>query len=131
MEIKKNKSEFSKYLGTTRKVESVVGSFYTFYYRSKSANEDFPLIINLRRNGTRVFTAKNGNRYMSGIKINQLGPTTKALLIQKLGGKRVISYKGLKGLLRFIRGNVRQYDVRKMRNLQAVDETKYLRYLGY
>ena len=75
--------------GPSRKLNSSVGNLYTFYYRSKTATDPSPLVLNIRRNNQRVFRAKNRKSYMGGINLNQVSDTIKALLLRKFYAKGV------------------------------------------
>ena len=116
------------FLGTTRKVESTVGSLYTFVYRSRTATDPAPLILSVRRNGSRKFRAKNGLTYMPGIALNHVSDTIKGLLIKKFHKERFITYRQLEVLKKFSPAlHYRVYDIRKVRNLHAVDASIYVR----
>jgi len=115
------------FLGTTRKVDNTVGSLYTFVYRSRTATDPAPLILSLRRNGSRRFRAKNGLTYMAGITLNLVSDTIKGLLIQKFHKQRIITYKQIQKMSKFSPSlHYRIYDVRKIRNLHVVDAGIYV-----
>jgi len=115
------------FVGTTRKLDSTVGSLYSFVYRSRTATDPAPLILSIRRNGNRRFKAKNGNTYMAGVTLNRVSDTIKGLLIQKFHKQRLITYKQLQKMKRFSPSlHYRVYDVRKIRNLHVVDADIYV-----
>ena len=115
------------YMGTTRKLESTVGSLYTFVYRSRTATDPTPIILSIRRNGSRRFKAKNGQTYMAGITLNRVSDTIKGLLIQKFANQKLITYKQLQKMKRFSPHlHYRQYNLRKVRNLHAVNSDIYV-----
>ena len=115
------------YLGTTKRIESTVGSLYTFSYRSKTATNPSPLILSVRRNGSRRFKARNGQTYMAGILLNYVSDTVKGLLIQKFANQKIITYKQLKKINRLSPHlYYRQYNLRKVRNFHAVNSDIYI-----
>tara|TARA_R110000744_G_scaffold163883_5_gene280971 strand:- start:824 stop:1228 length:405 start_codon:yes stop_codon:yes gene_type:complete len=107
-------------------VESVVGNMYTFTYKSATANEGHPVILNVRRRGgNRLFQAK-GNTYMAGITLNSLDTGSRQLIIEKLGEKRKISYSMIKRLRKVFKANYRVYNFTKMQHLSLIDIDIYL-----
>ena len=114
------------YLGTTRKLDSTVGSLYTFSYRSLTATDSSPLILNVRRGGRKIFKAKNGLRYMAGITLNGVSPTIRALLIRNFAQNSHITYKQLSNVKKVSPTLLyRVYDIRKVRNLHVVSTDIY------
>ena len=99
------------------KLDSVIGNVYTFDYlprtpdgRFKSFNDSSPLILNIRRNGKRVFTAKNGHQYMAGINLNYVSESTRTLLIRALGDRRKIAtYKQVQAISKIAKSSYRVY----------------------
>jgi len=109
------------------KIESLAGSLYTFVYTSKTARIGRPLILNVRRNGRREFKAKNGGTYMAGIVLNNLPPGVMALLIRKLGGKKLITWREVKSLGAIApKAYYRIYNTKYRRDFQVVDASIYL-----
>jgi hypothetical protein len=111
---------------TSPNPNAVVGSVYSFNYTSSKATDKSPIIINIRRNGQRVYLAKNGRRYMGGINIKNLitsSPKTAKLIIGILGKRRSIGWKTTKVLAFFLRvpvsGLYRTYDATKINNLNV------------
>ena len=73
--------------------------------------------------------SKDGNRYMSGVNVNYLldnAPTALALIIQKVGDLKSVSYKTLEAIKPLVASYYRTYDVRKVRDLYLVDISKYI-----
>jgi hypothetical protein len=99
------------------KLDSVVGNVYSFDYvartpdgRFKTYNDPSPLIINIRRGGKRVWTAKNGKRYMAGINLNYVSESTRTLLIRALGERRkIVTYKQIQAISIIAKSNYRIY----------------------
>ena len=110
-----------------RKLDSVVGNLYTFKYSSATASDGNPLILSVSRTGGgRLFKAKNGNTYMAGINLNRLGAGTRKLIIEKLMGKKRISYSMIKRAGASFKAEYRIYNYRKVQNLSLLDSSKYL-----
>ena len=119
------------YLGTTRKLDSTVGSLYTFSYRSRTATESSPLILNVRRGGRKIFQAQNGLRYMAGITLNGVSPTVRALLIKNFAENSHITYNQLRNVKKVSPTLLyRIYDIRKVRNLHAISTDIYINELN-
>ena len=116
-----------KSLKGTRKIESVVGNLYAFSYFGKGARDSFPLILSVRRNGRRKFTAKNGDTYMAGIALNQLSDTVRDMVIQKFYKLRVITYPQIKAVGRAVNIRYRIYNTKLMKNIEVIDPDIYLR----
>ena len=109
------------------KLDSVVGNLYTFGYASKSASDGNPLILSVyRTGGGRLFKAKNGNTYMAGINLNNLDTGTRKIIIEKLMGKKRISYSMIKRAGASLKINYRVYNYRKVQNLSLIDSGIYL-----
>ena len=109
------------------KLDSVVGNLYTFGYASKSASDGNPLILSVyRTGGGRLFKAKNGNTYMAGINLNNLDTGTRKIIIEKLMGKKRISYSMIRRAGAFLKINYRVYNYRKVQNLSLIDSGIYL-----
>jgi len=130
----KNKKRLEKISNTKklgqndrRKLDSVVGNLYTFNYSSKTASDGSPLILAVyRTGGGRLFKAKNGNTYMAGITLNGLATGTRKLIIEKLMGKKRISYSMIKRAGASFKAKYRIYNYSKAHNLSLVDSSKYL-----
>tara|TARA_R110002012_G_scaffold11181_2_gene50727 strand:- start:21453 stop:21860 length:408 start_codon:yes stop_codon:yes gene_type:complete len=109
------------------KLDSVVGNLYTFGYASKSASDGNPLILSVyRTGGGRLFKAKNGNTYMAGINLNNLDTGTRKIIIEKLMGKKRISYSMIRRAGASLKINYRVYNYRKVQNLSLIDSGIYL-----
>jgi len=109
------------------KLDSVIGNLYTFGYASKSASDGNPLILSVyRTGGGRLFKAKNGNTYMAGINLNNLDTGTRKIIIEKLMGKKRISYSMIKRAGASLKINYRVYNYRKVQNLSLIDSGIYL-----
>ena len=109
------------------KLDSVIGNLYTFGYASKSASDGNPLILSVyRTGGGRLFKAKNGNTYMAGINLNNLDTGTRKIIIEKLMGKKRISYSMIKRAGASFKINYRVYNYRKVQNLSLIDSGIYL-----
>ena len=99
------------------RLDSVVGNVYTFDYiartldgRFKHFNDPSPMILNIRRGGKRVWTAKNGHQYMSGINLNYVSESTRILLIRALGEKRrIATYKQIQAISKIAKSSFRVY----------------------
>jgi len=110
-----------------RKLDSVVGNLYTFKYASATASDSNPVILAVyRTGGGRLFKAKNGNTYMAGISLNRLGAGTRKLIIEKLMGKKRISYNMIKRAGKAFKAEYRIYRYLKVQNLSLLDSSKYL-----
>jgi|10_taG_2_1085330.scaffolds.fasta_scaffold00481_2 hypothetical protein len=117
------------------KLDSVVGNVYQFHYqartpdgRFKSFNDATPLILNVRRNGKRVWTSQNGRRYMAGINLNYVSESTKTLLIRALGRRRrIVTYNQINAISKIAKSSYRVYrwDYGPSRGVY-IDLTKYL-----
>tara|TARA_R110001583_G_scaffold160609_2_gene312497 strand:+ start:268 stop:675 length:408 start_codon:yes stop_codon:yes gene_type:complete len=109
------------------KLDSVIGNLYTFGYASKSASDGNPLILSVyRTGGGRLFKAKNGNTYMAGINLNNLDTGTRKIIIEKLMGKKRISYSMIRRAGASLKINYRVYNYRKVQNLSLIDSGIYL-----
>ena len=110
-----------------RKLDSIVGNLYHFKYSSATANISNPTILVVyRTGGGRLFTAKNGNTYMAGIVLSDLGTGTRKLIIEKLMNKKRISYSMIKRAGVTFKAKYRIYNYRKVQNLSLVDSGIYL-----
>jgi hypothetical protein len=132
--MSKNKKKFQEIAGTRKlnqrmrtKFDSVVGNLYTFKYSSKTATDSNPTIIAVyRAGGGRLFTAKNGNKYMAGININNLSPTLQRLILERLQGKKRITYNVIKSVEKGLKAQYRVYRYLKVQNLSLLNVSKYL-----
>jgi hypothetical protein len=132
-------------LKSSKKLNASVGNLYTFYYRGKSSNDPSPLVLNIRRNNQRTFSArpresasdrksrkKDKRRrpplrdYMGGINLNYVSDTIKALLLLQFYRKGVITWRDIVAANKFGKVPYRTYDTSKMRNLKVVSADIYL-----
>lgn len=110
------------------KFDRIVGNLYTFAYNSKTATDPVPLIIAMKSHSgtTRLWKARNGNTYMSGITIGGLSPSMQAYLIKKLSKFRVINYSLISRISFVFKANYRNYNFSKVQNLTLIDTDIYL-----
>lgn len=130
--------ENAKYrIGTVNRVASFASNLYTFYYRSKSGTDSNPFVMLLqsKKTGNAFYPTKAGHRMMLAINLNYInGAGVRDKVIETFSSKgpipwptavllgRLFTKKGKNVLKEFIR----QYDVRKLRDLSVVSPTKYL-----
>jgi len=131
------------------KIESFDSSVYTFSYKqeklgkfklsgsrrrraSGATGDPSPMILNVRRGGRRLFTAKNGKKYMAGINLNYVtSPVVRDMILRRFGIKRTVVYNDVKMIAKFTRGVdvydlYRVYDWTKAKNQEVVDMATYL-----
>lgn len=124
-------------IGSVSRVASFNSNLYTFTYRSRTATDPFPLVMLLqsKRTGNAFYTAKNGNRYMLAVNLNYVEDEgVRDLIVERLSQKGPIPWRHAQMIKRFftrlgaseVGDYVRQYDIRKLRDLSVVDPTKYL-----
>tara|TARA_R110001583_G_scaffold9651_1_gene45477 strand:+ start:19334 stop:19789 length:456 start_codon:yes stop_codon:yes gene_type:complete len=129
-------------IGTVNRVASFNSNLYTFYYRSKSGTDSNPLVMLLqsKKTGNAFYPTKAGHRMMLGINLNYVsGEGVKAKIVDTFSSKGPIPWKTAVMLGRLftklgknvLSEFIRQYDVRKLRDLSVVSPTKYLEGLGY
>jgi len=106
------------------RMESTVGSVYSFQYVSKTASDPSPIILNIRRRNQRIYLGKNGKRYMGGINIRSFlseSPATAELVLEQLGKRRYLSWTKATSLAKIMNIEVatlyRTYDMQKVQNL--------------
>jgi hypothetical protein len=120
-----------RYIGSTKRLAARTGALYGFVYLSKTATDTYPIVLVCRPAGkmSNFRYTKEGNRYMQGVNVNYLlsfAPTALALIIEKFGNLRSVSYRTLKNLQPVVASYFRTYDVRKVRDLYLVDISKYI-----
>jgi len=109
------------------KIESAIGSLFTFTYISKTASIGQPLIINVRRKGQRQFS-KGSNEYMAGIVLNDLSPTMIAFLLRRFGKKRIITWKDVIALGAVApKAKYRIYNLKYREDFHTVDASIYMK----
>ena len=139
MSLRKNEKIISKELKRSlrnaklsrtmrKKYDSIKGSLFTFKYASATATDPMPLIIALRSHSgtTRLWTATNGNSYMSGINIGNLSSSLQAYLIKKLAEFDVVNYSLISRISWVFKTNYRNYNFNKVQNLTLIDRDIYL-----
>lgn len=129
-------------IGTVNRVASFNSNLYTFYYRSKSGtdNNPFVMLLQSKKTGNAFYSTKAGHRMMLAINLNYVqDPGVRGKIIDTFSTKgpipwetavmlgRLFTRLGANVLVDFIR----QYDVRKLRDLSVVSPTKYLEGEGY
>jgi len=108
------------------KIESAIGSLFTFTYLSKTASIGQPLILNIRRKGQRQFYNGN-NEYMAGIVLNDLSPTMTAFLLKRFGKKRIISWRDVIALGAVApKAKYRIYNLKYRTDFHTVDASIYM-----
>jgi hypothetical protein len=143
MAVKKNPKIISKQLRSslrsaklTRsmrgKFDRISGNLYTFAYNSATATDPMPLIIAMKSNSgaTRLWKAKNGKSYMSGINIGNLSPALQSYLIKKISTFRVVNYSLISRISWVFKVNYRNYNFGKVQNLTLIDKDIYLETLS-
>ena len=110
------------------KFDRISGNLYTFGYASKTATDPMPLIIAMKSHSgaTRLWKAKNGNSYMSGVNIGNLSPALQAYLIKKISQFRVVNYSLISRISWVFKTNYRNYNFGKVQNLTLIDRDIYL-----
>ena len=143
MAVKKNPKIISKQLRSSLrsakltksmrgKFDRITGNLYTFAYNSATATDPMPLIIAMKSysGATRLWKAKNGNSYMSGINIGSLSPALQSYLIKKLSKFRVVNYSLISRISWVFKVNYRNYNFSKVHNLTLIDKDIYLETLS-
>jgi len=120
-----------RYIGNTKRIAARTGALYGFVYLSRTATDKYPVVLVCRTGAlmSNFWYSKDGNRYMSGVNVNYLldnAPTALALIIQKVGDLKSVSYKTLEAIKPLVASYYRTYDVRKVRDLYLVDISKYI-----
>jgi len=108
------------------KFNRISGHLYTFKYSSATATDPIPLVITVSNGSKRLWTAENGNSYMSGISIGGLPPFIQGFIIRKLANKRRITYRVIKAMDSALKAKYRNYRFSKVHNLHLVDRDIYL-----
>ena len=139
MAVKKNPKIISKQLRSSLrsakltksmrgKFDRITGNLYTFAYNSATATDPMPLIIAMKSYSgtTRLWTATNGNSYMSGINIGNLSSSLQAYLIKKLAQFDVVNYSLISRISWVFKTNYRNYNFNKVQNLTLIDRDIYL-----
>ena len=121
--VKKRKTKF---LGTTKSLPDkeqrrkvAGGCIFAFDYRSATATDKKPLIIMI----SPKWTAKNGQRYFTGVNLNDISSDESEKIIKMFGSLPVgsVSYDDIKAETKDPGCCVRTYDVRKVRALHKVE----------
>ena len=122
------------HLGTTSRVRSIVGSVYSFYYRSSSASKSSQnALILLLHGGAWKSSGKwrrPSRRYFIGVDLRAFGTTDRNTIIRELGDQAEVSLSDVEGLDDIAFGDrkeyVRTYDLRKIRSLHTIDVSTFL-----
>ena len=119
-----------RYIGSTKRIAAKSGALYGFVYSRRSANDKYPLVLVCKTKGMSNFWySKSGNRYMSGLNVNYMmekAPTALALIIDKIGDLKNITFKQLESIASVSASHYRTYVVRRVQDLYLVDISKYL-----
>lgn len=136
-------------LASIRQMSEYEGQLYTFQYTSFGPNlrkprpnvDKRPLLLLALKDGGKVWTAKNGKRYIYGFNLNYLNPARRLEVVQQLSeiftkNKGVgFDYKMIVSILDLPSSKeqsiFRKYDVRgsKLRYLKEVNLDTYVEYL--
>ena len=121
------------HLGTTSRVRSIVGSVYSFYYRSSSASKSSQNALILLLHGGPWMSSGNwrrpARRYFTGVDLRSFSEENRNTIIRELGPETSVSLNDVENLdIPF--GDreeyVRTYDLRKIRSLHTIDVSTFL-----
>mgnify|MGYP005813955803 CR=1 FL=1 len=121
------------YMGTTRKINSVVGNLVSFVYLSPTATVQNPLIIQVWRQGRtgKLFKFDGPETrtsfYMQGLLLTYLSDFWKAYMISKFGRRRYITYREMQIVSKLTKSNFRVYKSEYVRGAHIVNAEEFVR----
>ena len=121
------------HLGTTSRVKSIVGSVYSFYYRSATASKSSQNALILLLHGGAWLSngrwRRPSRKYFTGVDLRAFSQDEQTTIMTELGGRSNVSLNDVEALdIAFPdrKAYVRTYDLRKIRSLHTIDVSTFL-----